>query len=206
MKTLSSPELGDYDKVKAAILDHYEVMPETQWQWFRALCFKIGDRPKALIPDLRECATRWLNPTTQGERDIVDKVVLEYICYAMPLAVRMWLLRVGPTTLDQAAACLDNYFLAERVGTKMEWATPEKGTMRTRSGSQGNANPIPLRRLSIPSFRPSSMWIPPPTWSRWAGVPPRPLEDGQVEGERNPPGALLHLGPCYSCGQMGHLH
>lgn len=79
-----------------------------------------------MITELHEYATRWLNPLTQRERDIVDKVVLEQVCYAVPPAVRNCLMKVGPTTLDQAAACLENFVLAEKVGSRPEWATPEK--------------------------------------------------------------------------------
>lgn len=112
LKTLPIQDVSDYEKVKAALLDRYEITPETQRQRFRALCFKIGDRPKALIAELRKYTTRWLKPVTQGERDIVDKVVLEQVGYAVLPAIRTWLLRAGPSTLDQAAACLENYILA----------------------------------------------------------------------------------------------
>lgn len=121
LKTMPASEIGNYELVKAAILDRYEVTPETQRQRFRALRFK------AFITELLECATRWLNSLTQGERDIVDKVVLEQVCFAVPSAVHTWMIRVGPTTLDQAAAYLDNYFLAQRAGSKPECATKEKG-------------------------------------------------------------------------------
>lgn len=48
LKTLPPLELANYDQVKEAILDRYEVTPETHRQRFRALRFKIGDR--LLIP------------------------------------------------------------------------------------------------------------------------------------------------------------
>lgn len=67
LKTLLMQDMSDYEKVKAAILDQYEITLETQRQWFWPLCFKIGDRLKSLITDLREYATRWLKPVTQGE-------------------------------------------------------------------------------------------------------------------------------------------
>lgn len=70
--------------------------------------------------ELRGCPTWWLHPNTHGERDIVGKVVLEQVCYAVLPAIRMWLLKVGPATLDQAAACLENYVLVEWTGTKPE--------------------------------------------------------------------------------------
>lgn len=99
------------------ILDSYELTLETQKQQFWVLQYKVGDRPKTLVTTLQECATRWLLPNTQGKRDIVDKVVLEQVCYAVPVAVRTWLMGVGPASLDQATACLENYSLAERAGT-----------------------------------------------------------------------------------------
>lgn len=67
LKTMPASESGNYESLKAAHLDHYEVTPETQRQWFQALRFKLGNRPKAFITELRECATRWLMPLTQGK-------------------------------------------------------------------------------------------------------------------------------------------
>lgn len=88
--------------------------------------FRMGDRPKALTTELKEYATRWLKPITQGEREIVDKVVLEQVSYAVPPDVRTWLLRVSPVTLEQPAACLKNYTLAEQSNTHPNW-TPSSG-------------------------------------------------------------------------------
>lgn len=51
-------------------------------QYFCALWFKMRDRPKTLTTELKEYATRWLKPNTQGEGEIVDKVVLEQVDYA----------------------------------------------------------------------------------------------------------------------------
>lgn len=38
LKTMTSQEASDYQKVKTDILDHYEVTEETQRQCFRMLC------------------------------------------------------------------------------------------------------------------------------------------------------------------------
>lgn len=104
-KTLPIQDLGDYDHIKAAILDCYEITPKTQWQRFH---YKVGDRPKTLITELRQCAMRWLLPTTQGEPNIVDKVILQQVCYAMPPAICKWLIRLGSTTLDPTVVCHEN--------------------------------------------------------------------------------------------------
>lgn len=103
---------------------------------------------------------------TQGERDIIDKVVLEQVCHAVPPAVWTWLMKIGPATLDQAAACLENYFLAEQAGTKGEWATPEKGNVKTRTANPDSSlirwfNPSPDNH-PFPSFRPNVTRILPP--------------------------------------------
>lgn len=62
------------------------------------------------------------------ERAIMDKVVLEQVFQAIPTAVRSWLMRNGTTSLAQAAAYLENYFLAKRCvrpeGGAQEQAPP----------------------------------------------------------------------------------
>lgn len=116
LKTMPTQEATNYPRVKTAILDRYEVTDETQRKCFRALRYKAGDRHKALVAELKEYATRWFKPQTPGERAIVDKIVLEQVYQAVSGPVRWWLMRNGPTSIDQTAAYLENYFLAE-------WAT-----------------------------------------------------------------------------------
>lgn len=115
LKMLPGQDVTDYNWVKAALVDCYETTEETQQQRFRVLRYKNGDRPKALVTGLREYATMWLKLGTLGERAITEKVVLEQVFYAMPPAVRAWLMQAGPTSLDQAAAYLENYFLADQT-------------------------------------------------------------------------------------------
>lgn len=74
--------------VLVSILDRYKVTEETQRQQFRNLRYKTGDRPKALIAELKEYAIRWLKPQTLGKRNIVDKIVLEQVYQAVPGPIR----------------------------------------------------------------------------------------------------------------------
>lgn len=136
LKLLPLQDLNNYDRVKAAILDRYEIMPETQQQHFCALSFKIGDKLKTLVTELREHTTRWLKPATQGEREIVDKGVLEQVGYAVPPAVRTWLMRVGPTTLEQSAVCLENYDHAEKTNQIGPYPTDHRAKVRPRNLGQ----------------------------------------------------------------------
>lgn len=127
-------------------------MPKTQRQHFRVLSFKTGGRPKTLIMELREYAIRWLKPATQGERKIVNKVVLEHVGYAIPPAVCTWLMQFGPTSLEQVATCLENYILAEKTNASPDWGTPEKSPSKGKLAGPGPASPPMLYRQIQPGL------------------------------------------------------
>lgn len=124
----------DYQRVKAAILDRYEVTEETQRQRFRTLRDKTGNHPNTLVAKLKEYATRWLKPQTPGERAIVNKIVLEQVYQAIPTPrpIRGCLMRNRSTFIEQAAAYLENFFLAERV-TCSDGLLPERAGLKKRS-------------------------------------------------------------------------
>lgn len=77
--TIPAQEVLGYQRVKESILDRYEVTEKSQRQHFWGLRYRAGDRPKAMIAELKEYATCWLKPQTQGEMGIVDKIVLEQV-------------------------------------------------------------------------------------------------------------------------------
>lgn len=113
LKTIPTQEVTNYERVEATILNRYKVTEETQRQCFRASRYKPEDWPKVLIAELKEYATQWLKPQMAGERAIVNKIVLEQVCEALPTGVRAWLMRGDPTFLYQVTTYLENYFLAE---------------------------------------------------------------------------------------------
>lgn len=161
LKALPTQDLNNYDHIKTSILDQYEVTHDTQRQKFRVLRFKVGDRPKTLGMELQEYATQLFRPETPGKRLIVDKIVFWQVCYAVSPAVRTWLLRSGPTSLDQAAACLDNYFHAEKAGNWTGWTTPDLAMSKSTTTKAGFSDPALPRQFSMPSLYPSSVCIPP---------------------------------------------
>lgn len=121
LKTMPAQNATNCNRVKAAILDHYEVMEETQRQCFHALCYRLGDRPKAIVAVLKEFTTRWLKPQTPGEQIIVDNVVLEQVFQVVPPTTRGWLVQNGPTSLEQVGSHLENYFLPQGPPSEKEW-------------------------------------------------------------------------------------
>lgn len=52
----------NYDRLKLAILDCYEVSEETHRARFWSLQYKAGDRPWSLVMEFKEAATCCLNP------------------------------------------------------------------------------------------------------------------------------------------------
>lgn len=165
-----------------------------------------------MITALREYATHWLKPAMPGECEIVGKVVLEQIRYTVPPAHHTWLLRVGPTSLDQAAACLENYTQVEKSNVRPEGAAPDRPSIKAALTGQKTGGP-PLLRMPLPTtLRPHSVRVPQWMHTRWQGHPSdratRQLVSDQTHGELTngtPPNYLSRAGPCYLCGQMGHL-
>lgn len=50
------------DKVKQAILDKYNINPETYRQRFHALDMHPDENPKELYARLKELCEKWINP------------------------------------------------------------------------------------------------------------------------------------------------
>lgn len=106
-------------------------------------------------------------------------------------------------------ACLDNYFLAERVGTNPEWATPDMGNPKQRSVGPTPAEPIPMQWLPLPSFCLNSTWVPHPFRFCWQGymlsMGTTRTTDSDTGEEKGSFSLGVWQGPCYSSGQMGYL-
>lgn len=66
----------------------------------------------------------------------MDKIVLEQVFQAILPAVRAWLMRSGPTTLDQTALQLENYFLAEQVSQAAPLQDKGGGRGKGRQGRE----------------------------------------------------------------------
>lgn len=81
-------------------------------------------------------------------------MVLEQVYQAVPGTVYGWLMCNGPTSLDQAVAQLENYFLAEWA-SKPETLPPEIAGLR--KGLKGNMDESPkgLRPNQSPSGPPT---------------------------------------------------
>lgn len=67
----------DYDKVKTAILDKYDINPETYRQRFRSLDINPDESPKELYAWLKELYGKCTNPKGKTVQEIGEIIILE---------------------------------------------------------------------------------------------------------------------------------
>ncbi|XP_054841809.1 uncharacterized protein LOC129333892 [Eublepharis macularius] len=202
LRALPKEEGADYRALKAAILDRYEVTPDSYRLKFRAITYRKVDRPRTLVNALCDAAHRWLRPATEGEKGIVDQVVLEQLLNILPPKARQWVACSRPATLKEATALLENFTAA---------ADPREPPREGGSGSRpqgpgfrgpeaprtGRARPGNREGSSGPS-RPTPSA--PPREGLWGRPPPGPNRDGAPKTAREND----DRGPCFRCGQRGH--
>lgn len=210
MRALTREQAADYDALKAAILDRYEITEETWRQKFRSRKWKPGERPRLLASELESLAARWLDPKTPGERGLMNKVIAEQILQTVPREVRIWLQRSRPANLAELTALLENYVAAEPIPKTPEPRKEPNPNPRSLTpgrppevgAREGRARPGPRppnprwtpRPPVRPRFPPDNRPPVPSTGER--PTPPRPTGPSPL----TPP-----KGPCFTCGQMGHF-
>lgn len=208
LKALEKTEAASYKELKRAILDRYEITPETYRQRLRAPSLPEGVRPRVIATRLKDVATRWLKPTTDDGRRIVDMIVMEQILGVLPAWTRHWLACWRSKRLMDFLELWDNFSAAEgcegysrgdasRGRNSGPYQPPRpggdpglRGRTRPRGGHSGfrGAGPPPLvRGLRSPLASP-----------RRPGEWPAARDPGNT-GTRGP-----EPGPCFRCGQWGH--
>ena len=73
---LSSVDAASYEKLKAAILQRYDITEESYRQRFRSVRKKTGESSRELVSRLNDLAHKWLKDCESVD-EVKDKVVLE---------------------------------------------------------------------------------------------------------------------------------
>ncbi|XP_059195913.1 neurotrophin receptor-interacting factor homolog [Centropristis striata] len=134
---LPGPSRGQYGGIKRAILDRLGFSAEDRRRKFRAAKLGPADRPFVIAQQLKDAATRWLQPgDSAGEERLLEKVVLEQFMEGLPAATSDWVCCHHPA--DLAAAIT----LAEDHLAVLSWGRAHEG----RPASPVGPIPAPRRR------------------------------------------------------------
>lgn len=207
LKALEKEAATDYQKLKQAILDRYEITHESNRQCLWASTFREGACPRVILVRLKDVATRWLKPTTSDNRRIVKLVVIEQLLTVLPSQNRYWLACWCPKSLTEVLELWENFggqgagvsYLGRRWTWQGQWAhsvpLPHPGPPHERTRLLGG------RATELPRIRsfPSLAGHPQPTHR---GRPPRGMASSRNLGEPGVEGAGPV--PCFRCSQWGH--
>uniref|UniRef100_A0A8C4SPX7 SCAN box domain-containing protein n=1 Tax=Erpetoichthys calabaricus TaxID=27687 RepID=A0A8C4SPX7_ERPCA len=72
-----SSESLDYESLKQAILNKFEISIESYRLWFRTAEWKDGESALELQARLKDLCTRWLKPQQHDKEMIIDFIILE---------------------------------------------------------------------------------------------------------------------------------
>ena len=92
---------NDYDVVKEAILQYYDMGAETHLKRFRTMKKKDNESYPEFATRLRDAADKWLAGCLTKE-NCIDAIAIEQFLQAVPMEMSNWILDQNPTTPLQA--------------------------------------------------------------------------------------------------------
>lgn len=126
-----------YNDLKEALLEKFNISPETYRQRFRATSTPAGESPTETYNRLRNLYRRWVRPELRTKEEIGETIVLEQFLRVLPYEVRVWVKEHEPTTGLGAAKLAQQYINAHRGSQRSQ---PVKGNFKTPPSSSGEPN------------------------------------------------------------------
>ncbi|KAK2858219.1 hypothetical protein Q7C36_006138 [Tachysurus vachellii] len=114
----------DYAELKEALLEKFNISPETYRQRFRATSTPAGESPTETYNRLNNLYRRWVRPELHTKEEIGETVVLEQFLRVLPYEIRVWVKEHDPATGLDAAKLAQQYLHAHRGSQRSQ---PEKG-------------------------------------------------------------------------------
>uniref|UniRef100_A0A8C5GD01 Gypsy retrotransposon integrase-like protein 1 n=1 Tax=Gouania willdenowi TaxID=441366 RepID=A0A8C5GD01_GOUWI len=166
----------EYDKVKMAILDKYDINPETYRLRFRSLEIPPDENPKELYARLKELYGKWINPKGKTTHEIGELIILEQYFRMLSPELQVWIKERNPGSAAEAAKMADVFVAARRKGQPWSYTAWERNDSRKL----------------FPQFHQA------PT----TDVGRTPMRDSQSANasQKYPAKKLI----CYRCGMEGH--
>ncbi|XP_051236284.1 uncharacterized protein LOC127352152 [Dicentrarchus labrax] len=126
---------GEFRNVKRAILDRMGFSPEDHRRRFRSATLGSSDRPFVFAQQLKDAATRWLQPGgSSGERLMLELVVLEQFVEGLPTGTAEWVRCHRPVDLEAAITLAEDHLAvhgSSRYGCR---SRPTEGSSGVRAG------------------------------------------------------------------------
>ncbi|XP_075790974.1 uncharacterized protein LOC142830385 [Pelodiscus sinensis] len=180
------------------------ITPKTYRQKFRAEHYSSGTRPRVIAQRLKEAAWRWLDPEQCTGPQVAELVVLEQFMNILPSSGQRWVRRHHPSTLSEAVELMNDYEAAEGVEMVSRGnrpPPPKKGEAERSPHTKGS----PEKGDRWGPGRGATRRPLAPAWSLPAREVPRDASGHLPDAGPNPLKAGLPRGPCFRCGQEGHL-
>ncbi|XP_023182633.1 uncharacterized protein LOC111606305 [Xiphophorus maculatus] len=109
----------NYDQVKLAVLQKYDINSETYWQRFRLLQVEPEETPKELYIRLKELYIKWVQTNGKTVEQINEIMILEQYLRMLSPELQVWIKEHNPKTAKEAAELADVFVAARR---RNSWA------------------------------------------------------------------------------------
>uniref|UniRef100_A0A3B3Z4U7 CCHC-type domain-containing protein n=1 Tax=Poecilia mexicana TaxID=48701 RepID=A0A3B3Z4U7_9TELE len=109
----------NYDQVKLAVLQKYDINSETYRQRFRSLQVELEETPKELYIRLKELYVKWVQPKGKTVGQINEIIILEQYLRMLSPELQVWIKEHNPKTAMEAAELADVFVAARR---RNSWA------------------------------------------------------------------------------------
>ncbi|KAL0156516.1 hypothetical protein M9458_047762, partial [Cirrhinus mrigala] len=138
---MDEEEAEDYTELRKALLEKFDISPETYRQRFRATTMPAGESPIETYHRLKTLYRRWVRPEQSTKEEIGEIIVLEQLLRVLPSETRTWVKEHEPTSGLAAAKLAQQYVHAHRVSSHR--SQPFKGTVKYNTRRLDNAENLP---------------------------------------------------------------
>lgn len=124
-----------YTDLKEALLEKFNISPETYCQRFRSSTVPAGESPTETYHQLKNLYRRWVRPEEHSKEEIGEFIILEQLLRVLPYDAHTWVREHEPKSGLAAAKLAQQYLNAHRRGLRTQ---PPRGTVRGVSHNSGS--------------------------------------------------------------------
>ncbi len=124
-----------YEDLKEALLEKFNISPETYRQRFRSTTVPGGESPTETYHRLKNLYKRWVRPEGHSKEEIGEAIILEQLLRVLPYDARTWVREHEPRSGREAAKLAQQYLNAHRGGPRTQ---PLKGIVRGFPNNSGS--------------------------------------------------------------------